>query len=184
MCVTLAIMSCFTWCRICCSSQDFTAGLFLIPELDSALMPPHETWNNTPRLFTCLLSWSHISTYTPAWTHLVWTLLTSAEHALLGLLNPAWQRTCVLFRTHAITFFHSDAIHSGGISQECQRRLFFPFAPIFCDGKNYSPPWQITIKSIWKEQECWKRETSGGGGGGGGEGSRGWGGPAWRCLTI
>lgn len=127
----------------------------------------HETWNNTPRLFTCLPSWSHISTYTPAWTHLVWTLLTSAEHALLGLLNPAWQRTCVLFRTHAITFFHSDAIHSGGISQECQRRLFFPFAPIFCDGKNYSPPWQITIKSIWKEQECWKRETSGGGEGGG-----------------
>lgn len=45
-------------------------------------------------------------------------------------------------------------MHLGGISLECQRWLFFPFAPIFCDGKNYSPPWQISIGSICKEQEC------------------------------
>lgn len=30
-------------------------------------------------------------------------------------------------------------MHSGGISPEC-RGLFFPFAPIFCNGRNYSPP--------------------------------------------
>lgn len=45
-------------------------------------------------------------------------------------------------------------MHLGGISLECQWWLFFPFAPIFCDGKNYSPPWQISIGSICKEQEC------------------------------
>lgn len=118
---------------------------------------------------------SHITSYTPAWKHLVWTLVTSPKHALSRLLNPVCQRTCVLFRTHAITFFHSDAIHSGGISQECQWCLFFPFAPIFCDGKNYSPPWQITIKSIRKEQECPKQNRWRGAGGGG---------PVWRCLTI
>lgn len=125
----------------------------------------YETWKDTPLLFTCLLFWGHITTYMPAWKHLFWTLVTSPKHALLRLLNPTWQRTCVLFQTHAITFFHSDAIHSGGISQECQRWLFFPFAPIFCDGKNYSPPWQITIKSIWKEQECRKQNIRWGGGG-------------------
>lgn len=43
-------------------------------------------------------------------------------------------------RVHAITFFHTDAMHLGGISLECQWWLFFPFAPIFCDGRNYSPP--------------------------------------------
>lgn len=45
-------------------------------------------------------------------------------------------------------------MHLGGISLECQWWLFFPFAPIFCDGKNYSPPWQISIGSICREQEC------------------------------
>lgn len=120
-------------------------------------MRPYETWKDTPLLFTCLLSWGPVTTYTPAWKHYVWTLVCSPKHALLRLLNPEWQRTCVLFRTHAITFFHSDAIHWGGISQECQRWLFFPFAPIFCVGKNYSGPWQITIKSIRKEQEFQKQ---------------------------
>lgn len=34
---------------------------------------------------------------------------------------------------------------------------FFRLLPSFCDGKNYSPPWQISIKSIWKEEECWEQ---------------------------
>lgn len=34
---------------------------------------------------------------------------------------------------------------------------FFPFAPIFCDGRNYSPPWQISVGSIREEQECGER---------------------------
>ena len=31
---------------------------------------------------------------------------------------------------------------------------FFRLRPIFCDGKSYSPPWQISIGSICEEQEC------------------------------
>lgn len=58
---------------------------------------------------------------------------------------------------HAITFFHTDAMHLGGIFLECQWWLFFPFAPIFCDGWNYSAPWHISIGSICGEQECSKQ---------------------------
>lgn len=161
----LAIMLRFTRCRICCSVKSRLYCLFIFhPWIRYS--SPAAVWDMkrhaTPVYMpTFLRSHHHLhaSRKTPRMD-----TRSPPKHALLRLLNPVWQRTCVLFRTHAITFFHSDAIHSGGISQEWQRWLFFPFAPIFCDGKNYSPPWQITIKSIWKEQECRKQNIRWGGG--------------------
>lgn len=76
-----------------------------------------------------------------------------------GPSSSPWQGTCPHVRRRPKTFnniFHADALHFGGICVECQHRLFFPFAPIsLCDGRNYSPPWQISIGSIREEQRMW-----------------------------
>lgn len=101
---------------------------------------------------TCLTNFSYV------WTllHLHWMEIFP-KYVLLRLFKPCVTERVYFSeqgRVHAITFFHEHAMHLGGISLECQWWLFFPFAPIFCDGRNYSPPWQISIGSICETQEC------------------------------